>query len=280
MMNLISQNFENYDLEEKDFQVFRELIFKKAGITLSHGKKNLLQTRLRGRVKDLALKDFSSYKNYLVSLPEKDPEWQVFINQLTTNKTNFFREPKHFNFLVREFIPEWVRRNESSLKIWSAASSTGEEAYTLGMIFKNHLPPGKSFDILGTDIDTKVLEKASNGVYRSELLKDIPEPYAGNFTLGTGAVSDWMRINKEVKDHVKFSQFNLTSGHPLEKNFDVIFCRNVLIYFSPSTIESVIEMLYRSTCPGGYLFIGHSESLHTIRHNWKQVAPSIYRKVS
>jgi chemotaxis protein methyltransferase CheR len=277
-MNAFLPRAFDIELQEDDFHFFRRLIFQKVGITIGEGKKDLLQTRLRQRVKEHGLADFEEYRNMLNELPEQDPEWQLFINQVTTNKTDFFREIRHFDFLKATVVPAWLNQKQKTFKAWSAAASSGEEAYTISMVLEGLLPPERTYEILGTDIDTHVLQKAQNAVYRANLLHQIPLGYQGAFNRGSGQIHEWMRIRPHIKEKVSFKQLNLVNAKTYPTAFDVIFCRNVLIYFSPPTIEQVITKLYQSTVPGGYLFIGLSESLQNIKHEWQSVAPSIYRK--
>lgn len=266
-------------LNETDFTFFREMIELRAGIKISETKKDLMQSRLRSRIIDLDLKSFTDYRVCLAGLPPRHPEWQNFINTLTTNKTDFFREARHFDFMVKEFLPAWLDTANQTLRVWSCASSTGEEPYTISMTLNESLPKSREFRILATDVDTEVLEKASKGVYPSSLAHQIPEEFRSKvLSLGTGDISEWMRVKPHIKEKVIFKRHNLLEDQLPSVKFDLIFCRNVLIYFSPSTISKIIEKLYLAANPNSYLFIGHSESLHNIDHPWRYVAPAIYQK--
>lgn len=267
-------------LRQDDFTFFSEKIKELAGITLKATKNDLLKTRIRSRLSELGLSSYREYREYLSSLPPEHEEWQKFINLLTTNKTGFFREPKHFEFIVSTFLPEWLKKDEKTLKIWSAACSSGEEAYTLAMVLNKHLPSDRSYKILATDIDTEVIKRGSNAVYPKEALHDIPQVYhSTSIDLGRGEASGWFRIKPQLKEKVVFKQHNLIEmTSPGPEVFDIILCRNVFIYFSPASIELVVRKLHYSAKPGGYLMIGHSESLQGIAHEWELVAPSTLRK--
>jgi chemotaxis protein methyltransferase CheR len=270
----------NWILSDQEFSYFRNLIEDIAGISLSNGKRELVRSRLRSRVLSHQFNSFSDYGKYLKAQPPESPEWQEFINLLTTNKTDFFREPKHFDFLVQTFLPEWQKKNDRVLKIWSCASSTGEEPYTLAMVLHKYLTRDQDFKILATDIDTKVLAKASNAVYPLTKLKEIPAEYHNDsIAIGTQEVRDWFQIKEQVKNKVVFKTHNLVEKTFLGNDvFDLIVCRNVLIYFSEQTIEEVASKLYLSCKPGGYLFIGHSESLQGTQAPWQSLLPAIYKK--
>lgn len=266
-------------LDEVDLRFFSDMIFKLTGINLTPAKSDLLKTRLRKRLQDRGFSSYREYRVLLENIPQSDPEWQLFINILTTNKTDFFREPKHFEYLIEKFIPEWIKTDEQTLQVWSAASSTGEEAYTLAMVLNKHLPKDRSFFILGTDIDTNVLKKAKNAVYSMMKFHEIPTEYQSMVDIGADEVSGWFRIKNEIKNKVHFEQHNLIEGNfPTGKPFDIVFCRNVLIYFSRETVAQVNRKLFSATKSDGVCMIGHSESFHNIAHQWKSHEASIYRK--
>jgi chemotaxis methyl-accepting protein methylase len=271
---------DHWTLSDQEFLYFSELISNIAGISLSLGKKTLVRSRLRSSVESLGLSSFQDYKKFLQTLPANDPHWQEFINLLTTNKTDFFREPKHFEFIVNSFLPQWLLKGEPTLKVWSCASSSGEEPYTLAMVLKKYLPKDRDFKILATDIDTEILERARNGVYSVAKLPEIPREYQKeSISLGTGSVRDWFRIKSELKDKIVFSQHNLVTGQlPDSESFDLILCRNVLIYFARETTESVVRKIFKNCKRGGFLLIGHSESLQWTDCPWTVVQPSVFSK--
>lgn len=268
-------------MSESDFQYFCDTIKSLAGISLKAAKKEMAQTRLRYNLIELGLTDFSSYREYLEKLPASDPEWQRFINNLTTNKTDFFREPKHFEYMVQTVLPEWLKTSEKTFRVWSAASSTGEEPYTLAMILNKHLPKGRDFHIYATDIDTEVLQKATNGVYSMEKHHEIPEDYHKAITLGTGTAQGWFRIHGSLREKVTFAQHNLTDTDiPKAGPFDLVLCRNVFIYFTKETVTEIAKKIHKTVKPEGYFMIGHSENLSGVQEEWTFMRSSTFKKIS
>lgn len=270
------------DLSDQDLSYFSEMIERRAGIALKPAKRDLIRTRLRSRVAALSLNSYEEYRHHLSALPKDHPEWQEFTNLLTTNKTDFFREPKHFDYLIETILPEWLKTGATVFNVWSAASSTGEEAYTLAMLLDRHLPADRSFRILATDIDTEVVETARNSVYPIAKKPEIPAEYhAGCLDIGKGEARGWFRMKPRLKEKIQFRQHNLIEKTaPGEGVFDLVLCRNVLIYFNPDSIDFVQQKLFRTVKPNGHLFIGHSESLQGLKHLWTPVGPSIFRKPS
>lgn len=268
------------DQEIEDLQHFCTLIKKRAGISMSSAKHDLVRTRLRSRLTAHGLKNYREYRRLLDGLDANDPEWQLFTNLLTTNKTDFFREPKHFDYLIHQILPAWLKTGQKTFKVWSAASSTGEEVFTLAMVLSRYLPAGRDFKILGTDIDTAVLKTAQNAVYPISKKSEIPPEYHNTcLDLGRDEARGWFRIKRQLKDKVVLKTHNLIEATtPGDNVFDLILCRNVLIYFNPEGINFVQKKLYRSVKPGGHLFIGHSESFQGLSHDWKSVGPSVFKK--
>jgi chemotaxis protein methyltransferase CheR len=281
-MNTISPVSTIPAMTKEEFDFFRAKLFELAGISLSDVKLDLLQARLRSRVTDLGFSGYDEYRDHLDKLSADDSEWEAFVNQLTTNKTDWFREPEHFNYLVKDFLPKWKTLGKKHLSVWCAASSTGEEPYTLSMVLWEALKgTGITYEILASDIDTKVLTLARNGVYPRERLYQIPENYQRiAVALGSQEISHWMKIKKEIKENVKFVQLNLTRALPLKDKFDIIFCRNVLIYFNSKTVEIVANSLHERALDQSALIISHSESLQSCRSKWVYRSPSIYAKGS
>lgn len=268
------------DLKDSELQYFCEIIEDLAGISLKPAKHELVKARLRSRLTETGHKTYKDYRKFLEGLPKEHSEWQEFINLLTTNKTDFFREAKHFKFLVEKLLPEWLKGSEKTLKVWSAASSTGEEPYTLAMVLDRYLPKDRDFKILATDIDTEVLRTARNSVYSIAKKPEIPVEYHQScLDIGKSKAQGWFRMKSHLRDKIVFKQHNLIeASSPGENVFDLILCRNVLIYFNRDAIEFVSRKMFQSTKPDGHLFIGHSESLQSIEHNWKAVGPSVFRK--
>jgi chemotaxis protein methyltransferase CheR len=271
---------ESAELSLKDFSYFRDLIYELAGISLSEAKLTLIQSRLRSRMQCYGMLDFSEYRQLLQSLSRGDEELQAFINALTTNKTDWFREDEHFHYVVNEFLPKWKTLGKKHLQVWCAASSTGEESYTLSLVLHHALKgSGITYEIKSSDIDTKVINHAQNGVYAKDRLYQVPEKYHSGFMFGKNGIESWMKIRKEIKDPVSFFQLNLThTPYKLGSTFDLILCRNVLIYFNSKTIEKVVEGLFESTAKDSVLIIAHSESLQNIKTSWKYLRPSIFTK--
>jgi chemotaxis protein methyltransferase CheR len=266
-------------IKDEDFAYFQALVFKLAGITLSDKKRDLLLTRLTSHLKNSNLGSYSDYRNYLQSLPEDHGEWQSFINLMTTNKTDFFREIRHFQYIEEVLIPKWIQAKKSEINVWSAACSTGEEPYTLAMFLEAKLPAGMTYKIFASDIDTNVLAKAKNGVYSMIKESEIPEEYRKkSIEYGRGEIADWFRIKSSLKSKITFSAFNLVEDSKSDGKFDLILCRNVMIYFSRAVVEKVAINLAQSCLDDGILFIGHSESLQGTKTPWKVTTASVYSK--
>lgn len=271
----------NETIETDDFEFFRSELQSRAGISLSNSKRSLAQARLRSRVQALNLDCYRAYRQHLSALNPEDPEWQVFINLLTTNKTEWFREPQHFQYLMNVYLPNWMKLGRDKLRVWSAASSTGEEPYSLGFVLDRFFEgTGRDFEVLASDIDTEVLRRAQQGVYPISALESVPSEYWERcLCRGTDDIANWAKVRNAIKRKIRFQPHNLLSG-PLESTdgFDLIFCRNVLIYFSESTIAEVARHLHASATPGASLIIGRSEALNNIKTPWRFRSPSIYQR--
>lgn len=243
----------------RDFERIRELLYRHSGINLNEHKKDMVYSRLTRRLRAIGLK---SFQDYLVLLErEQGEEWEAFINALTTNLTSFFREPHHFPILAEHVLS--LRKRP--IRLWCSASSTGEEAYTMAMTmvnaFQTYQPP---VEIIATDIDTQVLNKAQNGVYPQERFEKVPKDVLKRFFLkGKGRWDGYAKVRKELRDLISFSQLNLLADHwPISGPFDAIFCRNVMIYFDKETQYKILSHFVPLLEPHGLLFAGHSESLH------------------
>ena len=213
-------------------------------------------------------------------LPKYHEEWFFFINLMTTNKTEWFREAKHFNFITDEFLPKWQKLGKKHLKVWCAASSTGEEAYTLSLVLDVALKNTDcTFEILATDINTKVISLAENGVYQTSNLAQIPAQFQDGFVIGADDLKDWMKVKKHIKDRVKFNYFNLNATpYMWNDQFDLTLCRNVMIYFNKPTVERVVEAIHQSSTKDSCLIISYSETLQNTGTSWNYLSPSIYTK--
>lgn len=271
---------EGATLSHKDYVFIRDLAFEKTGINLNENKVTMIQSRISRRLNALKLRSYSDYIEYLQNNPQ---EMTPFINSLTTNKTDFFREIDHFDYLRDNYFPNLTSNSTGkSLYVWSAACSAGHEVYTLGMVFDEFTKSNPSYDfrILGTDIDTDILTKAENGIYPAEQVSPIAPNYLrGNFEKGRGNDDGNYIVTKKLKEKIKFRQFNLIDpANTVPLQFDIIFLRNVLIYFTKDTIQIVIDKLVSHLNPGGLLFIGHSETLNGINHNLQSLGSAIYKK--
>lgn len=272
-------------LGDREFKLFRELIFEKSGINLHEGKKELLRTRLSARIR---AKDLSSFKDYyeLIVKDKTDSELMGLLDAISTNLTSFFREVNHFHFLESDIIPEIIARGRDSnnkvLRCWSAGCSSGEEPYTIILSLLNNAEISDAWNIkmLATDLSLEMLEKATRAVYAEAKIKTVPKDMIKKyFVKGTKEKQGLYRVRQEISRLVQFKRFNLmTKTFPFRHKFDFIFCRNVMIYFDKPTQEILISKFYDSLTKGGYLLIGHSESLTGIQHQFKYVLPTIYRK--
>lgn len=269
-------------LTDDEFRKFSSFIFLKTGIYLKPEKKQMLNVRLGKRLKACNLDSFSLYYDY-VSREASVDELIHLINSVSTNFTSFFREKDHFNFLDSKILPEFIHsQQQKKLKIWSSACSSGEEPYSLGMILLSFMENHKDLhaEILATDISTKVLDIAEKGIYSEEKSEAVPPEFLRKFfTKDVGASLGQVRIIDNLRRLITFQRVNLMDRFPWHEEMDVIFCRNVMIYFTRETQEQLSEKFYHCLAPGGYFFISHSESLAGINHQFQQVAPTIYKKV-
>jgi chemotaxis protein methyltransferase CheR len=264
-----------HTITDNEFGCLQRFIFDAAGISLSAAKKALVCGRLAKR---LQAYEFHNYTKYieLLSSGKSAQEVQMAVDLLTTNETYFFRESKHFE-LLRTLALAAAPRSQP-FRVWSAASSTGEEGYSIAMVLADCLGDA-AWEVVGTDISSRVLARARNGHYPLERAKHIPATYLKRFCLkGYGPHAGTLLINRPLRSRVSFAQVNLNTELPRLGSFDLIFLRNVLIYFNADTKRSVVKRLLAPLKPGGHFFIGHSESLNEISTDVQQVAPSIYRK--
>lgn len=270
-------------LSPTSFARFARYITGELGIKMPQTKLALVQSRLLRRVRELRLQSIEQYAEYFFASSGAE-EREHFINAVTTNKTDFFREPQHFAFLTDVVLPEWGRasRGVRRFKAWSAGCSSGEEPYTLAMVLAEYARRQSGFDfaILGTDISTTVLARAREGVYSQSQILPVPPEIRKKYLLrGRNRAEPLARVIPELRRRVSFHQLNFMEGdYGIRDTFDVIFFRNVMIYFDRSTQEAVINRICRNLAPGGYLFAGHSESLAGLDIPLRPVATSIYRK--
>jgi chemotaxis protein methyltransferase CheR len=256
------------------------------GIKLPEAKRNMLSGRLCKRLRALRLDSFSVYCDFVFSPAGQETEIIHLLDAVTTNKTDFFREPNHFKYLTGTVLPECAARRVKQLRVWSAGCSTGEEPYTLAMVLSDYQQSnpglGFTFDILATDISTRVLDVARKAVYHEDRVVPVPPLFRKKFLLkGTGDNQDLARVCPEQRSRVRFGRLNfMAADFRLPKTQHVVFCRNVLIYFDKKTQESVINKICQYLEPGGFLFLGHSETILGYKVPLVQEAPTVYRRLA
>jgi chemotaxis protein methyltransferase CheR len=261
-------------ISDHEFAQFQRFIYEAAGINLSSAKKALVCGRLAKRLQHCRLTTYGEYFR-LLSSGQSPQEVQMAVDLLTTNETYFFREPRHFEFLRAKLD---AVRGERPVRIWSAAGSTGEEAYSIAMVLEDCLP-GSAWEVIASDISQRVLERARLGHYVMERAQHIPQDYLQRFCLeGQEQHAGTLLVERSLRSRVRFLQVNLNATLPQLGAFDFVFLRNVLIYFNADTKRRVVRRVLDTLRPGGWLLIGHSESLHGIVEDLPSVAPSIYQK--
>ena len=261
-------------ITDTEFSRFQRFIYDAAGITLSSAKKALVCGRLSKRLQANRLESFGAYFE-LLSSGRAAEEVQTAVDLLTTNETYFFREPKHFEVL-RTLACEAAGRAQP-FRVWSAASSSGEECYSIAMVLADCLGPA-SWDVVGSDISTRVLRRARTGHYPLERTRHIPPAYLKRFCLrGQGEQEGTLLVERALRSRVNFAQVNLNAELPRLGTFDVVFLRNVMIYFNGDTKREVVARVLTLLRPGGHFCIGHSETLNDISSAVQQLAPSVYR---
>ena len=273
-------------LSQEDFLRVSAFVRDRCGIKLPPSKKTMVEARLRKRLRALGMPSYEEYCDYLFGPDGQKEEVVRMIDLITTNKTDFFREPAHFDFLVRVCLPEFCDAGRGGawrkMLLWSAGCSTGEEPYTLAMILSAFAETcaGFRFSILATDISTRVLEKASLGVYDAEKAEPVPPAMKRQYLLKSRDRSKGLvRVAPALRSLVEFRRLNLMDeDFGIREPVDVIFCRNVIIYFDKATQETLVRRFARRLVPGGFLFLGHSETLWGMDVPLLQVAPTIYRK--
>lgn len=259
-----------------EFNQFRDLMRRVAGVDLPSSKMHLVSGRLAKRLREHGLKSFGDYYR-MVTRSDRDEELGRVIDLLTTHETYFFREPAHFDYLAERIVAPPAPGTE--FRIWSAASSTGEEAYSLAMVLMDKLGADARWEVFASDISRAVVDKARTGIYVMNRIDGIPPDYLRRYCLrGIGSREGTLRIDAALRRRVRFAQVNLNASVAQHGSFDVIFLRNVLIYFDPPTKRQIVERLASQLKPHGRLFIGHSESLNGVTSRLHQERPTIYRK--
>lgn len=266
-----------FNMTDRDFDFLSAKAYDISGIVLGEHKKPLLYSRIARRIRALKLNDFAEYCNYLEG-HEKE-ELSNFLNSITTNLTSFFRESHHFEFLTKEFIPQVKSRpKDQPIRIWSSACSTGQEPYSIAItLYKNLNLNRNSVKILATDLDSNVINKGRSGEYSLDEIEQMPRDYLKYFMrnerAGVGKVKD------DIREMIQFNRLNLLGPWPIKVKFDVIFCRNVVIYFNKETQKQLFSRLADHLVTGGYLIIGHSETLVGVNNQFESKGRTIYQKV-
>jgi chemotaxis protein methyltransferase CheR len=273
-----------FEFTDKHFNWIQELVMEKTGIALSDQKTDLVYGRLARRLRALNLDNFDKYCNLLKE--NTDNELSEFVNSITTNLTSFFREKHHFDFLSNTALKYLVneRKNEKRLRIWSAGCSTGEEPYSIAMTVMESIPNISNWDIkiLATDIDTNVLNKASEGIYDSQRIEGIDKARVRKWFLKTKNTgrSNMVKVNPKLKELITFKQLNLMNDWPMKGQFDVLFCRNVVIYFNKDTQRVLFDRYANILKEDAYMFLGHSESLYKVTERFSLLGNTIHRKAA
>ena len=270
-------NLSTIHLSESHFRKISDLVYRSSGINLKAGKESLVRARLMKRLRARGISSVKDYLEYIDSA-QGQTELAFLVDVMTTNKTSFFREAEHFNYLRDQVLPE-LKGNR--LRFWSAACSSGEEPFSLAIWLREHMPDIDTKDllILATDISRRMLEKARQAVYPATTVQDLPSPQFKKYFLSlNGQNSSSYRVADEVRNMVRLAWLNLLEKWPMKGPFNVIFCRNVMIYFDRPTQQKLINRFWDLLEPGGYLFVGHSEGLSAVKHKFRYMRPATYRK--
>lgn len=267
-------------ISTRDYSRLRQLIYDEAGIALGSGRKTMLEVRIKRRLKELAIPSYGEYCDYVFSQKGIESELESLIDVVTTNKTDFFREPRHFEQLTGMALPDLT---SNPLLVWSAGCSTGEEPYTLAMVLSEYAlaHSGFSFRILATDVSTTVLEKAQLGIYSSEVVRPVPPALKAKYLMRSRDRGvERVRVVPELRRLVEFRRLNfMDPDYGVTRKAGAIFCRNVIIYFDRPTQQRILSRLVDCLEPGGYLFVGHAETLHDLDLPLVPIAPTLYRRI-
>ena len=271
-------------ISDREFSQYRKLIYSKAGIFLAPAKKALLEARLSRRLRELGMESFAAYYKY-VTEDLGGEELTHLLDRISTNETHFFREPRQFEFLEKQVFPQWTTQAKDGLRshqirVWSAGCSTGEEPYSLAMTLLDHFPPGHGWDIeiTATDLSCRAIGIAQKAIWPIAKVNEIPQKYLKQFMLqGVGGQQGYMKAGPEIRSIVTNYRLNLNDEHYcVTPPFDLIFCRNVMIYFDVESRARIVHRLVNFLAPEGYLFVGHAESLSGVSDRIRHVAPTVY----
>ncbi len=269
-------------MNPETFEQFKEFIETNLGIKIPPSKKIMLESRLAKRLRALKISTYEEYCAYVFGEEGFEREIQQLIDVVTTNETDFFRENHHFEVLTGQVLPELVRAGAEELNVWSVAASTGQEAYTLAMVLEEYSRSVASlkYRILGTDISETVLRVAQTGIYTEHQAAKIPDAYKRKYCLRSkNPEQRTVRFKPEIREKTLFRRLNLMdSAYQIRKKYQIVFCRNVFIYFDRGTQKKVLERIYSHMAPGGYLFMGHSENLGNVQLDFVPVSTAVYRK--
>lgn len=271
----------DFIFSEKDFKYIRDLISDHTGIVLAEHKVDMVYGRLSRRLRELNLESFDTY---LSSLENDEQELIHFVNALTTNLTSFFREKHHFDFLSSKLLPQIMKNKGSKrLRIWSAGCSSGEEPYTIAMTVRSIIPENSGWDvkILATDLDSNMVKKGSDGIYTEDRVTGLSEQQMKKWVKkGKADTNGMVKMDDRLREMITFKQLNLMHEWPMKGPFDLIFCRNVLIYFNKDTQAMLFERYADMLVADGHLMIGHSESMYKICDRFKLLGQTIYKRLS
>ena len=283
----VSGNFDSFgqkSMSKEQFAIFSRFIQSNLGIRMPNAKKNMLESRLNKRLRALGIQSFKNYEKYLFSSQGMEEEIPQLIDVVTTNTTCFFREENHFNLLSEEILPKWWEETPGEKKIfnvWSAGCSTGEEAYTLAIVLNEFAQKniGFEYSILGTDISNEVVQTARRAIYPVEKVEEFSDRLKRKYLMKSkDKKANKVRIVPEIRAQVNFKVLNFLEDFEINKTMHVIFCRNVIIYFEKAVQEKIIRKLCDQLCGGGYLFIGHSETLTGLNLPLQLEKPTVYKK--
>ena len=270
-------------MTDRELKLFSEFIYAELGIKITQAKKTMLQARLQRRLRSLNMRSYGHYLEYLQSLKGLEVELPRMVDAVTTNTTSFFREPRHFEYLAQTILPQWQKRNRNrAFTVWNAGCSSGEEPYTTAMTLMDYherVSP-LNFGIVATDISTEILNKAARAVYEEEKIGAIPVELRRKYLMRSkDRARRMVRIVPELRQTVSFRRLNFMDDFQFREKMDLIFCRNVMIYFDKKTQHDLVQKFCNHLEPGGHLFIGHSESLAGTGLPLRQLAPAIYVRV-
>lgn len=268
-----------FSFTRRNFEQVVELINRLAGISLSERKTDMVYSRLARRIRKL---NAESFDNYLKIVEDDEVEKVNFVNSLTTNLTHFFRENHHFDYLQQQFLPELFASGQKRIRFWSAGCSTGEEPYTLSMVWHSiaNKPMDIDFKILATDLDTNVLQTCKKGVYSEDKLKPVAEKYRRWFKATSKCRQEEQEVHPKIKESIYFKPLNLMHEWPMSGPFDLIICRNVLIYFDKPTQKELVSRYAELLTPNGCLMLGHSENLSAEKNTFEAIGRTTYRKIN